>query len=352
MKQLFDHTPAIRKALETFLQEQIAEADRTTRWQADSLERLLPYAAAGKLLRGSLVCFGYEAFAGKRASSSILQTAVAVELMHSALLIHDDIMDKDALRRGSPSMHEQYRSLADELHLIHPEHLGMSMAMNTGDSALFLAFGLLGTLKAEADRKSRTVSLFAEQVRLTCAGQMQDLYFEARREEPGRQELYDLMATKTAAYTIALPLMMGATLAGASDKAVSQLKGYGTKTGMIFQIRDDELGTMGASETTGKPVGSDIRSGKRTLIRHYLLQRSTPAERTRLHAIFGNPDASLEDISYVQGLIRTHGIGELLAADIARLQDEAGTILDLITLPAPARDELYRLIEFCSRRHA
>jgi geranylgeranyl diphosphate synthase type I len=179
---------------------------------------------------------------------------------------------------------------------------------------------------------------------------MQDLYLEAKNTEPSRQTLYDLMEAKTAAYTIALPLAMGAVLAGDAPETIKKLRTFGVNTGLIFQIRDDELGVMGDSNRTGKPIDSDIREGKKTLLRYYLFEQCDAAERARLKTIFGNSRASAADIAYVRELVKSKGVSRLLEADVANLESKARETLKTLQLPAAAHKELEWLVAFCAQR--
>jgi geranylgeranyl pyrophosphate synthase len=340
LEPILRHQAAVRERLEDFL----ASADGG--WQADFLGRLKPFGGGGKLLRGCLVCFSCEAFSGKPAGKDVLDAAAALELTHSALLIHDDIMDEDELRRGQASMHRQYELQAAQDKLADPEHYGVSMALGGGDLALFLALDLLAAAP-EAVRR-----LFTKQLAVTCAGQMQDIYLESRPDMPPKQDIMDLMARKTASYSFALPLMMGAAFAGQPPATIRTLQAFGTAAGTIFQIRDDELGVLGDTRATGKPVGSDIREGKKTLLASYLLEHGSEEERRKLGGIFGDPGAGGQEIRYVQQLVKKHKITELLNADVTRQAWDAEAIIDTADVPKQARKTLVELLKYCSSRQS
>lgn len=319
MKQISSYGKALHAGLEAVIKNKTA-AEPSVPWKTDFLGRLLPFATDGKLLRGSLVCFSYEAFSGQPPSDAALEAAIAIELAHSGLLIHDDVMDGDALRRGRPSIHRQYENLAVHENLADAGHFGASMAMCAGDAVLFMAFELLGSISVKPAVRTDIMRLFMDQFILTCAGQMEDLYFESRPDMPDKEAIFRLMETKTAAYTISLPLVMGAVLAGAGSTAVERVQSIGASTGTIFQIRDDELGLLGDSHETGKPVGSDIKEGKKTLLYYYLTEQSNEAERKKLQAIFGNPEATAKNVRYVQQLAEKHALLDILNNEIERLE--------------------------------
>jgi geranylgeranyl pyrophosphate synthase len=348
MKLITAYSPALKAGLKDYIRSRAASSGRPD-WGADFARRLEHFATGGKLLRGCVLCFAYEAFSGREPDGAVMDAAMALELTHSAILIHDDIMDGDDMRRGRPSMHRQYRQAARREGLSEPGRLGINLALAGGDSALFMAFDLLGRGGASgADRRPH--DLFIDQLLKTCSGQMQDVYLEARPAMPAKREIYALMRTKTAAYTLALPLTMGAAMAGRPSSVIRQLKSVGIAGGTIFQIRDDELGVLGDPDKTGKPVGADIKEDKKTLFRYYLHKTAGRDERRRLEGIFGNPSAAPDDIAYVQKLARRHDIPRLLAQEIRALRKQASDHIAGLPADATSKKELNNLIDFCARR--
>jgi geranylgeranyl diphosphate synthase type I len=259
-------------------------------------------------------------------------------------------MDKDTLRRGRPSLHRQYQILATQKKLPDPAHFGISMALCGGDAALFLAFELLADSRVPEHIHTTVKQLFTNQLISTCAGQMQDIYFEALPDMPSKNDIYRLMKTKTASYTLALPLMVGAAFAGQPARTLAKLQTIGIAAGTIFQIRDDELGLLGNTEQIGKPVGSDIIEGKKTLLYYYLSKACTSGERSKTKSIFGNSGATSKDIAYVQTLVRRHNIPRLLAEEIGDLEKKALKVVGELNLDNKSRSELVSLVKFCGNR--
>ncbi|HVV25942.1 MAG TPA: polyprenyl synthetase family protein [Candidatus Saccharimonadales bacterium] len=343
MKPLTKYGPRLRAELDSFLAAQQAAASGA--WSRDFLRRLRRFAGDGKLLRGSLVCFSYQAWSGRRPGKAVMRTALAVELAHSGLLIHDDIMDGDQLRRGRPSMHHQYELLAKRRRLANPAGFGTAMALSGGDIALFLAFELLNAAGSTSARR-----IFSEQLLQTCGGQMQDIYLGAMTGEADKPAIYAVMEQKTARYSLAMPLSLGAALAAQPPSVLQKMQAIGRLAGIIFQIRDDELGVLGSQRLTGKPVGADIRENKKTLLRYYLMQHATAAEQQRLRAVFGNPAAAKTDIRYVQSLLRHYQIPALVAEEIAALQQEASEHVARLPLSPAARQAFQDVVDFCAQR--
>lgn len=348
------YRPLVLAGIESFIKRRHKQLPGGLDWQADILERLHNFTGAGKLLRGSLVCYSYaichESQPAATLPGVVLNTAVAIELIHATLLIHDDVIDRDDLRRGQPAIHRQYSDLAAARHLPEAPRLGENLALCAGDMILFMAFELLASAQAESGGSPVLSELFVRELTTVCAGQMQDIYLGALAKPPAKRDIYAVMRAKTAAYSVALPLAAGAILAGRPIAARKQLYAVGLAAGTMFQIRDDELGALGRSANIGKPVGSDIREGKKTLLYYYLWQAAGSGERRKLTNIFGNPEAAPHDIAYVQQALRRYHVPARLQADIEQLERTAARHIDQLKLGQPAKAELLRLARFCAAR--
>jgi geranylgeranyl diphosphate synthase type I len=278
----------------------------------------------GKRLRGALVLLGHEAGGGKREAA--IDASLGVELLHAYLLIHDDFMDQDDVRRGGPTLH---RALGGD-------HLGTSLAVLCGD----LCESWAGQLFSGA---SPLVSRTVEQVIL---GQMADLCAPGGREL-SPEEILEVQRAKTGTYTFELPLHLGATLAGAAPALLDALSAYARPLGVAFQIADDLLGTFGAPEQTGKPNASDLREGKRTLLVARALQSADPADAARLRAGLGNPDANVEEL---RGILRRCGAEASARADAERLCDESLRALESPAIPARVAADLREIAVYTVHR--
>lgn len=188
----------------------------------DLITRVKKMIVAGKTIRGSLVLLAYT-FTNKEPSEDAVKLAASMELFQTALVIHDDIMDKDTMRRGMPSMQVQYHSDA--------------LAMCVGDVLFFLAFELLGSIKTDTVTLGRIVRLVGREYQSVGVAQMADV----ARASKTKEEILSLYTYKTARYTFAVPLMLGATLAGTTKDMLKYLESYGVSAGVLFQIRDDMI---------------------------------------------------------------------------------------------------------------
>lgn len=278
----------------------------------------------GKRLRGALVTLGHRAAGGTRQAA--LDPSLGVELLHAYLLIHDDFMDQDDVRRGGPTMHEA----------LGGDHLGASLALLAGSLCESWGYQLLGPV---APLAARTI----EQV---IVGQMADLR-APKGPELSAREVLAVQRAKTGTYTFELPLHLGATLANGPQHLLQALSAYATPLGVAFQIADDLLGTFGAPEVTGKPNASDLREGKRTLLVARALETAPPADAARLRSQLGRSDA---DVDELRAILRRCGAEASARADAERLCDEALRALDSPAVPSAVADDLREIAVYTVRR--
>lgn len=215
-------------------------------------------------------------------ASDALRVAAALELIQACALIHDDIIDHSDTRRGNPTVHRRLEAEHREQGWsgVAADH-GVASAILIGDLALSWADDLVhgagpaaaATGGAGAPLPSAVASVWAAMRTEVLGGQILDIVNESRGDE-SVEAAYRVMRFKTAAYTVARPLELGAALGGASAETVEQLRSAGNDLGISFQLRDDLLGVFGDPETTGKPSGDDLVAGKRTALIAVGLQRA------------------------------------------------------------------------------
>lgn len=243
------HKKAVDEYLVTYLTEKKSKLGQINRWGTDIIDRLIPFVTSGKTTRGSLAVYIYSLFK-KNMSPEIYRVAASLELFHSGFLIHDDVMDQDSLRRGRPSLWEQYRTTS------HDTHIGISQAINAGDLCFFMAQELL--------TDTNVLAFVARELQPVIIAQMQDM-MSGKGKSMSKDEVLSLYRYKTARYTFSLSMAVGATLAGATKDNISLLERLGESMGLLYQIRDDELSVEGDTAVTGKPTGSDEKNTKQTL---------------------------------------------------------------------------------------
>lgn len=268
----------------------------------------------GKRIRPALAWFAARCFEHGLPEAALLDAALSVELLQTYLLIHDDVMDGDPERRGGASVHVALGRLAGD------EAMGRSLAILAGDLACAMAQDLLVRAGLPAARLGPAL---AELVRMqweVIQGQHLDMV--------GGADPAQIQDAKTASYTTRGPVRLGAAVAGAPAEALDRLERYGTPLGRAFQIRDDLLGTFGKAADLGKPVGADLRAGKRTELIEAALAAANEAQRAALLAAHGNPAASPERIAAACRVIEETGARRRSEAMIERLTAEALAALE------------------------
>ncbi len=226
---------------------------------------LLSYSANGGKRHRPLISFAACIAVGGDVRRA-LSAAAAIEHFHTAALIHDDIADKAELRRGEPCLH-----LSE----------GLGLAINMGDLALSLVNGtVVNDDLLDDSTKVRVITELTDMTRRTIEGQALDIGWARDERYDITPEDYLVMAThKTAHYSGAVPLAVGAIVGGGSEEEIEALRSYGLDTGLAFQIQDDLLNLIGAEESTKKDFRNDITEGKRTLVVVHALQHSSERER-------------------------------------------------------------------------
>jgi geranylgeranyl diphosphate synthase type I len=264
----------------------------------------------GKRLRPALVVAGVRMVSDTAKLEGALDAGVALELLHTYFLIHDDWMDGDRVRRGGPSVHvalaERFRS----------EHKGNASAILAGDYAVALACDAMARLKVEPARLRGAFSAFAEMQLGAVAGQQLDMVGQGKDVELG-------YALKTGSYTVEGPLRLGAQLAGAKPATLQALSRYARPAGVAFQLRDDLLSLFGDPAETGKPLASDLMSGKRTLLLRLALRRGKPKELSVIHKVLENTRAKEPALRAALSAMEATGAPALVEKRIAELSEKA-----------------------------
>ena len=225
----------------------------------------------GKRLRAAFVHAGWSAVergAGALAEPELVLLAASFEVFHASALVHDDVIDGAPTRRGQPSIH---RWLSDAAGSEQGQLSGEALAILVGDLLLIEADRLAHLAMAEADLPLRNdILALLDSTRSTViAGQFLDtLAPTLPMPDPDTQaaHAWRVLKAKSADYSVAAPLRLGALAAAATPEALDALAQYGQLVGEGFQLRDDLLGVFGTEEETGKPVGSDLRDRKQTVL--------------------------------------------------------------------------------------
>ncbi len=259
-----------------------------------------------KRLRGSFIYYAYLLLGGKT-SKAIAEAALSIELVHTALLIHDDFMDQDKVRRNKPTTHVHFETIHKaSKYYGDSKHWGESIAVDTGDLALCLGFEILGKSNFRAELKLEALNRLLRGIANTAIGQAYDITIEAQHNA-NEKDILDLHYAKTAIYTYENPLHIGAILAGAKTNDLKIISEYATPGGIAFQLQDDILGMFGDSEKTGKSDFSDLKQGKVTLLIIKALEKATKLQKKTLLSIWGNPNITTNDAKVARQIITDTG---------------------------------------------
>src|SRR3989344_2443938 len=301
----------INVELETYFNDEIANVFGVSRkekelsnhiWKHIKEHNLRP----AKRLRGSFVYYGYKLLGGKKVKA-ILNAAMSIELIHTALLIHDDFMDQDDTRRGLPTTHEYYKNFhAAEGFRFNHLHYGESMAVNVGDIALLAGYEILGKSNFDNEKKLNVLNRTLRGIVNTGLGQAFDITLEGKGVA-SEEDITDLHLAKTAIYTYENPLHIGAILAGAKLKDLELISKYAIPGGVAFQLQDDILGLFGDPVQTGKPAHSDLRQGKMTLLIIKALELGNKNHQKKLKVIWGKRNLTEEEANEARKIVRDTG---------------------------------------------
>jgi geranylgeranyl diphosphate synthase, type I len=329
----------------------VALLDREiTRWRgidpavgeplADLLALVL---AGGKRLRPAFCYWAFVGAGGDPADPRVVDAGAALEMLHTFALVHDDVMDGSALRRGLPAIHTAAMARHEQREWRgEARRFGEGAAILVGDLAFVYADMLFGEAPPDARR------VFDELRVELCVGQYLDLVGTASgSSDPDEAECIERY--KSGKYTVERPLHLGAALAGRLDALATHLSSVGLPLGQAFQLRDDLLGVFGDATVTGKPVGEDLREGKLTPLVAVAATRADAAG-ARVLARLGQPDITTAEITALQDLLVATGARDEIERAIERLVEEALGELACAPLEPAARTALEELATFVAWR--
>lgn len=286
----------------------------------------------GKLIRGTLVNLGYNLL--KEDSDYSNKLALAYEIFQTAILVHDDIIDKDAKRRGKDTVHyanyqkyQNYSNKKDEL-----THLSNSIGICVGDYGFYLANKVISESYTDNPNLGKVLNAFNDTVLKTTEGEILDvvLPFESKNmnldPKTLEENIMNIYRLKTAHYTIIGPLINGLLLAGSDSGKLKEIEKFGEKVGIAFQIQDDILGIY--SDQTGKVKGSDIREFKQTILYSYIC---TTEYKEELQKYYGKQELTEANIKKVKDIFDISGAKNYANRLMNSMYDESIAILDEIT---------------------
>jgi len=343
----------IEGASDKYLQE-IMQAVKGKPFIEPAIQSLYEQNQGGKRIRGAMIKLGAACAAAKSAEmhnkpparheAGYLPVAMAYELFQTAILIHDDIIDKSPVRRGKKTIHAAESDF----------HFGNSRAICIGDYGLFLANKILAESGLEPEILVEIFRLFSQIQLTTLEGEIMDVSLPyqtidiADEYERFTHTVGCIFEYKTAWYTLVGPIMLGAICGGADTKLMNLLRDITMPLGIAFQIKDDLLGIYASEEVLGKPALSDVFEKKQTLLYGYAYKHASTEQRKRLDKSYGNPNAAVEDLEIVREIFIATGAKAHAEEEIQRLSQIS---LDLIsTMPNEHKIMLQGLVHYLITR--
>ncbi|QRV02867.1 polyprenyl synthetase family protein [Arcanobacterium phocisimile] len=289
------------------------DSDRARSLYEEFVNPARALSAGGKRTRALFVAGGFQAVL-PHSSDFPLHVAVAAELYQASALVHDDIIDAADTRRGIPATHKLFSQLHTQaLSRGSSEVFGEHAALLLGDYLLSLA-GEEFARQDAPDAYFRSASaFFASMTAETAFGQYMDMRAEFTEidndAERALNDAFLVLVHKSARYSVELPILLGATLAGADKAMLHQLGTFARPLGEAFQLRDDELGIFGDPAITGKPAGTDFSEGKRTVLLALTRQMCTDSQRSFIDSHLGKT-LSDDEVDQVKDIIISSGAYE------------------------------------------
>lgn len=315
----------VDRALEEFVEAESAELLALDAELAPVADQMRVSVAGGKRIRPAFCYWGWRA-AGQPDTDAMVRAAAALELVHAAAVVHDDLIDRSPLRRGRPTAHER---------------LGDALAIMIGDlliawaGQLFHASGLPRTFLA------RAVPLWTTMGRELVAGECLEILRTGAPHNVARS--LTIVRFKTGSYTIERPLEIGAVLGGASPATREALAAYARPLGEAFQLRDDLWGVFGDPSRTGKSDMDDLAGRKPTALLALTLTRASEPDRRRLDDLLDGP-MTLDDAEEIRKIMQASGAPDAVRQMIAERAEAARAALSKGGLTFEAADALTQLI--------
>lgn len=329
-----------------------ADYDALTGW----LEEFVLHG--GKRMRPVFAYWGWDAVSSQAPDPDALLLFSALELLHAFALVHDDVIDASATRRGRPTAHVHFAAL----HRAGawrgaPEQFGISAAILLGDIAHAWANDIIARADLSPAVRPRVERVWSDIRTEVLGGQYLDIVAEVSTPTSAAESVASAMTVatyKTACYTVMRPLQLGVAAAADRPDVMAAFQQFGTDLGVAFQLRDDVLGVFGDPAVTGKPSGDDLRSGKRTVLLGEATQLAEQADPLAANLLRTSVGTDLTDAQVLQLRDVIEGVGALAAAEnrITELTQRALATLASAPINASAKAGLAELARLATDRAA
>lgn len=326
---LYDAKRRIERTLRIFFKAQIHKSESGHALSKKLMQQVAEFTLrpGAKRMRGTLVLLGFLANPKKKIDNNILKVAAAYEILHSYLLIHDDIIDRDSMRRGKPTLHRQLMQYAPKsLRNSEKVNIGIYSAIIAGDLAADLSQRLILDSNFTSAKKLATLTYIEKILHSTYVGQVLDI-LAVPQALPTIDEQYLRYLLKTAIYSIEAPFLLGVLLGDASINK-SRFRVFASQVGLAFQLSDD-IQNLYSTGLSGR--SSDIRAGKVTLLISLALENKKNS--SAILKLLKKEQRTVRDIGSLRRLIKDSGGYELATKLVEAKYEKAASILDSIHLP-------------------
>jgi len=284
----------------------------------------------GKRLRPYMVLKSCQVLGGK--SKDAMAAAGAVEMVHNFTLTHDDIMDNDEVRHGVPTTHKKF---------------GIPLAILAGDVLFSKAFQVVSKSNLPPKSTAELISRLSKACVDICEGQLLDIQMAENKKIPSQNEYIKMISKKTAAL-FDVSCSMGAICAKSKTKDIANFSSFGKNLGIAFQITDDLMGVIGDPKITKKPVGNDLREGKKSLPILLAIKKAKGKNKKILLHVFGNQKAKKNEIEGVVKIIKSLGIEKSVRNQALHYAEKAQKSLN--SYSGASKNELISLLDFVVKR--
>lgn len=315
-----------------------------------TIEQLL--LAGGKRFRPYMVLATYQAYLPNASLNDVLPAAVAQELVHLAMLIHDDIIDRDTIRYGVNNIAGQYDAFYAPVVSDHEEraHLSLSTALLAGDALLADAHMVLRRTNRPAELVNQAEAMLNQSIFEGIGGELLDSESSIAALPSTSAEI--IARYKTASYSFIGPLATGAMLAQAPEADINTLQELGSILGIGYQLRDDILGSFGDSEATGKSSSSDIIDGKRTFLIEQFDQLATSEQKDTFYASFNTTDVTSNQLKTAKQTLVESGALQAVELKIDSYYMKATALIQALSLNEESKTMYEMLVQHCLRRES
>lgn len=312
----------IDSRLESILQTELIK-HQSNKIISNNIQDFLRLSKGGKRIRAILVIIGSQLKGKKKVDDNIIDLAVAVELMQTAILIHDDIIDQADKRRGEVTINHKYSML------------GVPKAICVGDYGFFLTYQIINQLNIEDKIKNNLNIIMTRMMYNTVLGEILDVELP-HQPNPTQADLNSIYINKTAWYTAIGPLLLGASFINIPKELETEIINFGTNLGIAFQIKDD---LISISNQTDKSSNSDILEGKITEM--YLYTKNNKKEDI---IGYGDPSISDQVISNIKNQFKNNGAIKYANDQVDYYSKEALEILQVMNINDNIKEDLIKLV--------